>query len=379
MQVFSLSEDCTSTVIKPRRRLIIEEESKIKLITKNIDVNQLTNGGSAVRASLTCNKEECPVTDIGGGTYLVSVVPEQLGQHYLSITVNGHYIKNGPFTLNIVPQHNCAPQLKEPSQTITGIGYPRCIAFSGNGDMFVTSAAGNCVHVYNGSDGKRKTTVSSQNTGNLKLLAPCGIDISNDVVYVAEYGGHRIHMLTTGGEFIGTFGERGTGIGQFYHPRDVKISPDGRVYVADYDNNRVQVFNPNLTISHVIDSSSIPDGVDWSSYPTSIAFDESEHQSASDVHVTSSSAISVFTPNGQFVRQYGKLESKTPVGIAIDSSGYSFVTDSVNDNLSVYDSRGRLVHFTRGFNSPDGVSIAPDGSVWIADCKNCRLLKYLYL
>ena len=33
---------------------------------------------------------------------------------------------------------------------------------------------------------------------------------------------------------------------------DVKFSPDGKVYVADTDNHRIQVFHPDWTISHVI-------------------------------------------------------------------------------------------------------------------------------
>ena len=123
----------------------------------------------------------------------------------------------------------------------------------------------------------------SGGTCKLQFQSPYGIDISNEVVYVAENSGHRIQMLTTGGECIGTVGKFGSGIGQFNSPIDIKISPDGRVYVADWVNNRVQVFNPDWTISHVIDSSSVPDGVGFS-YPRAIAFDLS-----GDVHVCSTS------------------------------------------------------------------------------------------
>ena len=337
------------------------------MITRDSDGKQLTNGGSAVRASLTCNKEEFPVTDNGDGTYLVTVVPEQLGQHHLSITVNGGHIKDSPFTLNIVPQRDYT-QLKEPSQTITGISDPRHIAFSDNGDMFVTSD--DCIHVYDKS-GNRKVTIGSYGTGKLQFQSPYGIDISNGVVYVAEFTGHSIHILTTGGKFIGTFGEGGSGIGEFDSPTDVKISPDCRVYVADTNNNRVQVFNPDWTISHVIDSSSVPDGVRLS-YPTAIGFDLS-----GDLHVSSMySPVIVFTPTGQFVRCYVGSELRDPEGIAIDPSGYSLVTSWHGNTLSVYDPSGRLVHSIGGFNNPHGVSVSPDGSVWVADTFNHRLVKY---
>ncbi len=338
------------------------------MITGDSDKKQLPNGGSAVRASLTCNKEECPVTDNGNGMYLVSVVPQQLGQHHLSITVNGGHIKDSPFTLNIVPQPDYT-RLKEPSQTITGVNGPQYIAFSDNSDTLVTSSGDHCIYVYDKS-GNRKATFGSKGNGELQFQYPRGIDLSNGVVYVAELVHHKIHMLTTGGEFIGTFGAKGSGIGQFQHPNDVKISPDGRVYVADWGNYRVQVFNPDWTISHVIDSSNVPDGNKFF-FPRNVAFDLS-----GDVHVTAKSSVAIFTPTGQFVRHYGGSEIAFAEGIAIDPSGNSLVTSWGNHSVSVYDPSGRLVHSIGGLDNPTGVSVSLDGSVWVADMTCNRLVKY---
>ena len=224
---------------------------------------------------------------------------------------------------------------------------------------------------------KGKVTIGSKGSGALQFESPRGIAVIGEVVYVAEWDGHRIHKLTTEGEFISTFGTKGSRIGMFNHPSDVKISPDGKVYVADWNNNRVQVFNPDWTISHVINSRVSGDG--GFSSPTSIAFDLS-----GDVHVTTeycSSPVSVFTPNGLFVCQYISADC-TPQGIAIDPSGYSLVTSGsswVSDgSLSVYDPSGREIHSVRGqlSRSPHAVSVSPDGSVWVTDTYNNRLLKY---
>ena len=358
------------TAVLPRQQLGIGAEMRVKIITRDIsNGKELDNGGLAVRAVLSCNEEECSVTNNDDGTCYVTVIPQQLGQHQLSITIDNQHIQNSPFSLTIIPQRDYT-KLKQPVQTIKDIEYPNCIAFSNNGDMFVTSAD-NCIHVYDKS-GNKKTTIGSEVRSELQFNYPRGIDVNGDIVYVAEWGGNRIHKLTTRGEFIGTFGEKGYGIGQFSLPRDVKISPNGKIYVVDSGNHRVQVFHCDFTFS----TSHVIDGGDGSfTCPQGIAFDL-----LGNLHMigySSASLVTVFTPSGQFVREYGTYINST-TGIAIDPSGYSLVTSygSEKASLSVFSCNAdEVVRLVEGFVEPSGVSISPiDQSVWV--CDGSRLVKY---
>ena len=363
--------DSSHRAIVPRQRLGIGAEMKVRVITRDDKGREITKGGAMVRSMMIADGKECVeslAVDEGDGTYLVSVVPRQLGQHQLSITVNSRHVQGSPFNITVVPQRDYT-KLKEPVQTITGINGPRFTAFSNNGDMFVTSDD-HCIHVYDKS-GNKKTTIGSKGRGKLQFNIPLGIDINGDIVHVTMYNGHRIHKLTTGGEFISTFGEKGSAINQFDGPHDVKISPDNKVYVADGYNHRVQVFHSNWTISHVIDGRVSSDG--RFSRPKGIAFDL-----FGNVHVTGwrSSSVTVFTPSGQFIRQYDTTHISHPVSIAIDPSGYSLVADYGNGTLSVFDARGVFIHSVGGLNHPHGVSVANDGGVWVADTGNNRLVKY---
>ena len=47
------------------------------------------------------------------------------------------------------------------------------------------------------------------------------------------------------GRFLGKWGSRGSGDGQFAYPLGVAVDGAGNVYVADTLNNRVQVFDSN--------------------------------------------------------------------------------------------------------------------------------------
>ena len=358
-----------STAVIPCNRLAIGAAMKVKVVSRDIRGQELDHG-EVVRSRLTAvgkRSIECQVTDNNDGTYLVSVTPQQSGQHKLSITIHGQDIQGSPFDLSVVTQRDYT-KLKDPVQTITGINSPSYIAFSDNSDMFVTS--NDCIHVYD-SSGKKKTTIGSNGNGELQFQNPHGIAISGEVVYIAEQGKNRIHKLTTGGEFLGTFGQKGSDVGQFNGPYGINISPEGKVYVADTENSRIQVFHSDWTLSRIIDGKVSGDGK--FSRPLSVAFDIS-----GDVHVTGidSNSVTVFTPSGQFVCKYDQTHLKSPIGIAIDSAGYSLVLNWGSHSLSIYDPSGRFIHSIEGFSFPYGVSISPDGSVWVADMGNNKLVKY---
>jgi DNA-binding beta-propeller fold protein YncE len=65
-------------------------------------------------------------------------------------------------------------------------------------------------------------------------------------IYVSDgYGNARVHKYSPDGKLILSWGDFGTGPGEFNIPHNVTTDPDGWVYVADRENHRVQVFDGN--------------------------------------------------------------------------------------------------------------------------------------
>jgi DNA-binding beta-propeller fold protein YncE len=64
-------------------------------------------------------------------------------------------------------------------------------------------------------------------------------------LYVSDgYGNCRVHRFSDGGDLLESWGEPGTGRGQFHLPHSVWVHTDGRVFVADRENDRIQIFSP---------------------------------------------------------------------------------------------------------------------------------------
>jgi DNA-binding beta-propeller fold protein YncE len=64
-------------------------------------------------------------------------------------------------------------------------------------------------------------------------------------LYVSDgYGNARIHKFAPDGQLLFSWGEPGTGPGQFRLPHGIAVDRQGTVYVADRENSRIQLFTP---------------------------------------------------------------------------------------------------------------------------------------
>ena len=74
---------------------------------------------------------------------------------------------------------------------------------------------------------------------------PTGVSIDDKGdIWIADTHQHRVLVLDSDGNEVRSFGEYGTGDGQFLYPTDVAFGIDGEVYVSEYGgNDRINVFD----------------------------------------------------------------------------------------------------------------------------------------
>jgi DNA-binding beta-propeller fold protein YncE len=66
---------------------------------------------------------------------------------------------------------------------------------------------------------------------------------SGDIYVTDGYGNSRVHRYDGNGKHIVSWGQVGTDPGEFCNPHNVIVDEDENIYVADRENNRVQVFD----------------------------------------------------------------------------------------------------------------------------------------
>lgn len=81
---------------------------------------------------------------------------------------------------------------------------------------------------------------------NKQIKQPTGIAVTDKNILVADSEKHCIHVLDLEGNYISSFGSLGMGNGAFFRPAGVTWS-NGKIYVVDSKNCRVQVFDENYS------------------------------------------------------------------------------------------------------------------------------------
>ena len=167
---------------------------------------------------------------------------------------------------------------------------------------------------------------------------PAGLALQGDRLLVADSQLHRIAIFGPRGEFISTFGQRGSGNGEFNFPTHVAVDNRRRIYVTDSMNHRIQVFDAD----------------------------------------------------GRFLSAFGSAGDgpghfSRPKGTAVDMAGHIYVVDAVFNNVQIFNDQGRLLlDFGEDgsgpgeFCLPNGIAINARNEIFVADVFNHRVQMFRY-
>ena len=195
------------------------------------------------------------------------------------------------------------------------------------------------------SDGKLLMTLGTPGAGAPPMSGKpfakpthVAVEPSTGNFYVADgYSNAVVHKYSPDGNLLFSWGESGTGEGQFNIVHGVVVDSDGWVYIADRENHRIQVFNSEgkyetqwLNMSRAaimcLDGSSGSDLMYVGEYFAGIA--------SNDMGTDLGPRVGIYDLSSNLVarvgrQSYGEQSGRffSPHGIAVDSKGDIYVAE----------------------------------------------------
>lgn len=211
--------------------------------------------------------------------------------------------------------------------------------------------------------------------------------------YVADTLNHRIQHFAADGTVLQVWGQfadiakTDAPGGTFNEPWGIAVAPDGRVYVADTWNHRVQWFSPEGTFQGMVGFIGQAESLDALWGPRDVVVDSDGRFFVSD---TGNKRVVVFDRNGTGLGAFGEVgvlsgQMDEPVGLALDAQGRMFIADTWNQRIQFFDASpgsgfpvGGEWHveawFGDSLDNKPSLAVAPDGHVCASDPEGYRVL-----
>jgi len=173
----------------------------------------------------------------------------------------------------------------------------------------------------------------------VQLPSGHGLHIEGDEAYVADYKEHTVSKYTLDGRLLrtwGTPGVPGADGDPFNRPTDVDVAPTGEIYISDgYANARVHKYSPDGELLFSWGDHGTGPGELDISHDVCIAEDGRVFVADRQNH-----RIQIFTPYGEYITEWGGF--KQPCSVTIDKEGYVYVSE-LQQRFSILNKDGKLV------------------------------------
>ncbi|XP_071955465.1 uncharacterized protein [Antedon mediterranea] len=199
-------------------------------------------------------------------------------------------------------------------------------------------AGDNCI-VY--GDTLNKTVVKCDNQfnqictfGRGMLKDPCGLTVNKETrtMYVTDSKCNCVFKFNVdNGRFLGKIGSLGIKKGQMDQPEGLTLTKEGNLIIAEFGNNRIQMFDANDKFIRNLVGSGKEDGYVEGAYDVTIDSEE-------NMLVSSYNKLQLFDKDGFFIKRIDDGGLDVPCGLALISNRPRrvAVANHETNNLKIY-------------------------------------------
>ena len=298
---------------------------------------------------------KCAVSQSCSNTFSVRYTPKVRGSLHLIVKVGGEEVAGSPFDVQVLPS-------LELLHVIGNLKKPQGLAANELGQLAVVEKGRDCVTLFN-----KKGIAFSK----CKVFDPTDVTFSPDHHVLVTSAAGKVYKYSTDGKLIAEVGNglKFTNIPEplaFHIPSGLAMSTNGKVYIAECSSHSLQVINLDFAYCQHITGFGGND----------VALDSMGNILVADCI---KGCINKLSPSGVLQASFGSLIP--PFSIALDKSDVVYVAERKKHCVTVFDPNGHcLTRFgSKGsgpeqFNSPSGIFIDQQGTVYVSDSGNNRVL-----
>ncbi|XP_035746279.1 tripartite motif-containing protein 2 isoform X2 [Egretta garzetta] len=352
------------------RQTVIGQPMSVTITTKDKDGELCKSGNAYLTAELSTpdgSVADGEILDNKNGTYEFLYTVQKEGDFTLSLRLYDQHIKGSPFKLKVVRSADVSP---------TTEGVKRRVKSPGSGHV-KQKAVKRPASMY--STGKRKENpieddlifrvgTKGRNKGEFTNLQ--GVAAStNGKILIADSNNQCVQAKIGSGKLMG--------------PKGVSVDRNGHIIVVDNKACCVFIFQPNGKI--VTRFGSRGNGDKQFAGPHFAAVNSNNEIIVTDFH---NHSVKVFNQEGEFILKFGSNgegngQFNAPTGVAVDSNGNIIVADWGNSRIQVFDGSGSFLSYINTsadpLYGPQGLALTSDGHVVVADSGNHCFKVYRYL